>query len=110
MVNQGVHGESWSIKVNQGGMMIGLPKVGNHVGVDDLNRGNEFSPNPGQKSQSGFAAMISNSQSNGYKMPQLVDKSGNATNNATNEMPSKGMPGLPSLQRHQQQRYPNGAG
>ena len=50
-----------SIKVNQGGMMIGLPKVGNHVGIDDLNRGNEFSPNPGQKSQSGFAAMISNS-------------------------------------------------
>ena len=91
------------IKVNQAGMMIGLPKVGNHgVGVDDLHHGangrsGEFSPSPiGNKSSSGFAAMISNSQ-NGYKMPQLVDKSGAGGSNGANELPIKGLSGLPSL-------------
>jgi len=61
-----------SIKVNQSGIMIGLPKV-NKPGENE--RGNEFSPAMA-KSGHGYSMMGNhNNGHGGLKMPSLVDRS-----------------------------------
>ena len=94
----GANGNAQSLRVGQNGMLVGLPKVPKNKAEDFNNsRGLELSP----ARNSGYNNMGSHNDIGSLKMPSLVDRNGLSPSMVPGN-------GLPSLPRHQQQRYPLG--